>query len=328
MSSLFDFDFEEQVISDTEVEEVWELFRLEMKNGGNYYNEKFIVEKCGLQKYVDAFVKKDYMKYSNDKNRTYSADRSKLIYHTVDEILEEFEGLAEEFIKNPSSDYKGSASWLLKLPCDMAPTIKESQKLKGQIYDAIRPISKRIAIELGVDYYLSNPGAKGTKMDVFSDKAYKKVFLPYFIELATSITDYDELYDLLKNHSFVVGRDDWFSYVTTPRLRIEKPTFSDLDIAVLCQTSDVKVIKDVLAHCGKSMGGTITNNPKLIYPPTYTYQDYISSLTIEDCANIIEDVNRLRRLYDRSYTSNSIEDSINTVENVQRLLPSEEKKAV
>lgn len=297
MESLFDFDFEPIIISDAEVEEMWNLFRVEMKKTGNYYNEGKIIEKLGLQKYQESFVKKGYMTLKNDR---FYADRTKLFYHTIDEILEEFEEKVERFLENPPSDYKGSASWLLDLPCDMAPTIEESQSLKRQIYEAIKPFSKRIAMELGVEYFISNPGGRGTQMNCYKDKAYKKHFLPFFYELVISISDYDEMYKMIHNYSFVVGRRDWFTPIGAPVLEVEKPTLTDLDIAVLCQTTDKKVIDLVLEYCGKCMGG----NPKinedssgLLFPPTFTYRDYINSLSIDDAAKIIEDTERLALLH-------------------------------
>ena len=297
--SLFDFEFEPQVFSDTEVEEMWNLFRVEMKKNGNYYNEAKIAIEIGITKYLEEFVSRGYMKHRVGSSSGYMADRNLLLYHTVEEVLEEFEEQVEEFLKNPSSDYRGSASFLLNLPCDMAPTVAESQKLKKDIYEAIKPLSKRIAIELGLDYYLAHP--KSTQMNAFSDKAYKKHFLPFFYDLVIPITDYDEMNHLLRNHSFVVGRGDWFSSYGPPVLLVEKPMLSDLEIAVLCQTTDKKVIKEILTHCGKSMGGGYnTLKPRLdglLFPPSFTYQDYLDSITIEDAAKIIANVERLERLH-------------------------------
>lgn len=298
MESLFDFDFEPVVISDGEVEEMWNLIQLEMKKEGNYYIERRIIEKFGLQKYQESFVKKGYMTLRHDQ---YSAVRSQLVYHTLNEILEEFEEQVERFLENPSRDYKGSASFLLNLPCDMAPTIEESQKIKGKAYELMKPYSKRIAIELGVDFYTKNILTNSNKMNCFSDKAYKTHFLPFFYDLVIPITDYDEMYDLLKNHSFVVGRSDSFMYGRTPYLQVEKPSFTDLDIAVLCQTTDKKIINHILERCGKSIGGRRNINDNnfsgLLFPPTFSYQDYINSLTMDDAAKIIEDIERLERLH-------------------------------
>ncbi|MEK5217762.1 hypothetical protein [Psychrobacillus sp. FSL H8-0487] len=298
MESLFDFDFEPVVISDEEVEEMWSLLQLEMKKEGNYFTERKFIEKLGLQKYQESFVKKGYMTLRHDQ---YSAVRSHLIYHTLDEILDEFEEKVERFLENPSSDYRGSASFLLELPCDMAPTIDESQKIKGEAYELMKPFSKRIAIELGVDYYTKNILTSDYKMNCFSDKAYKTHFLPFFYDLVIPITDYDEMYDLLKNHSFVVGRNDHFMYGTTPYLKVEKPMFSDLDIAVLCQTTDKKIINHILRRVGKSMGGRSNINDNnfsgLLFAPTFSYQDYVNSLTMDDSVKIFDDIERLNRLH-------------------------------
>jgi hypothetical protein len=292
MVSLFDFDVEVLSYSEEEIAEKWEMFTQSMKKRGNYHNEGSVMKELGIQSFQESFVEHGYMTYKGDR---YHADRTKLVYHTVDEVLEEFDEIVEALLANPYSNntFKGGAGWLLPMPCNLSHSIEIHRQMQQKIYEAIKPYKKRVAMTLGLDYYLANPNARGTKMNIFTEKAYKRQFIPFFIELVKPITDYDEMNDLLRNHIFCFGRRDWF-FGNVAYQNLGAPTFTDLQIAVLCQTEDTVIILEILSHCGGSYGHGDTSK-KILYPPTFTHQDYLDSLTDEDIGNIFDDMERLNR---------------------------------
>jgi hypothetical protein len=301
------FDFEPVTYTEEEIQEAFALLVQRVKEKGNYFSLSG-VEISDIKKYFQEF---------NDRNwlSNLGVRRDLIHYHTVDEIVETIEDYVVHLLDRIDDGEVVNwnevtwRTWNKYVPCVMDIDNEKSQKMKMDIWKQTQVFSKKIALKLGLKHYMENPISRGTKTYNFNSKGFKKHLIPYLEQKVAKINDFDEMKEFF-NCYFLAGRRDQIlnipkgsSYKTTPHPFYVQITVTDLDIVALCETdkSNVKaVLSLVLQHVGSSYAGykSIKHKHKRVQcTPTFTYQDYIQSLSSEDTLLIYEDIQRLNRLH-------------------------------
>ena len=301
-NSLFDYDFDPVVYTDDEIQEAFALLIQRIKEKGNYYGLNGI-ETEDIKKYFPEFEKKRWL----DGNQV---RRDLIDYHTIEEVVEKIEDYVYELIERIDAEeiinwYEDTwRAWSKFVPCSMNVDNNKSQIMKKVISNKTRCYSKKIALKLGLKHYIENPSSRGTMMNVFNHKGYKKHFIPYLEKEIVKINDFDEMQKFFDCY-FLAGRRDqlWSSgssFKTPPYPEYTKLSLNELQIASLCETDESnykEVLGMILKHIGCSSAGRSVKNLKLGHSPTFTYQDYIQSLTDEDMLLIFDDLQRLEKLH-------------------------------
>lgn len=300
--SLFDFSFEAVTYTDEEIQEAFALLVQRIKQKGNYYGLNVKID--DIKKYIPAFEDRKWLTGKQVR-------RDLLDYHTVEDVIENIENYIDELIQRIDAGeiinwYEDTwRTWNEFVPCSMAVDTKESQQLKSRIWKSTAVFSKKIALKLGLKHYAENPSSRGSVMNAFNSKGYKKHFIPYLESEVLKINDFDEMKEFFDCY-FLAGRRDqlWSSdssFKVAPYPEYTKLHLNELAIASLCETDESnfkEVLKMILKHTGISCAGRSSIEQQTVrYSPTFTYRDYINSLTNEDLALIFDDIQRLSSLH-------------------------------
>lgn len=302
-TSLFDFAYEQVTYSEEEIQEAFALLVQRKKEKGNYYGLSNL-EIDDIEKFFPIFEERKWLKGQQVR-------RDLLDYHTVDEVIEKIEDYVDKLLgcidKGEVINWYEHTwkHWDSYIPLDMSENPTLSRQLKSQVYKLTEIYSKEIALKLGLKHYMENPKSRSSEMNAFSSKGYQKHFIPYLEQEIVNITDYEEMKKFFDCY-FLVGRRDDFhksysNYKVIPYPLFERITLNELEIVTLCQAdkSNVKtVLKTMLKHMGKSSCGNAGLQYKTVrYTSTFTYQDYLNSLTSEDIVLILEDIQRIESLH-------------------------------
>jgi len=305
--TIYDFmdetPIEEKTLSKEEIEAAFIQLLLLLKSNGNPYMQESFIKQKKFQKYIPSFRKSGWLVSSGHKEEVAP---TLLKFHTVEEVVQSIkEYIQSLYIRIENGEtihwYEDTwRTWNKFIPRRLAPTRDEHMKLLREIRFHVDMMEKELGIHLGWKHYKKDELSRGSKMNCFNHKAYKKHFIPFLKEQVLKIKSYDEMEKFVVQ-DFLMGRWDWWSdkhYKLPPRPVVERLSLSPLQIACLVEADETNVdeiIKKILLHTGKSFNGRIERT-NITTTPTFTWEDFDKSLTADDLDYLLSDTLRVRSL--------------------------------
>lgn len=306
--TIYDFfnetPVEKETISQEEVEAAFNELLLLLKENGNPYSQDYFIKQEKFRKFIPSFRNRGWLVTTDKKDAVVP---TMLNYHTVDEVVQTIhEYIQTLYIRIGNGEtihwYEDTwRKWNSLKPVRLAATREDHLIAAGEICFHVDKMERELAIFLGWEHYLKDEKSRGSKMESFVHKAYKKHFIPFFKENILKINNYEEM-EKFVNRYYLMGRWDWWSdkhFKLPPRPNIEKLSLSPLQIACLVEADETnvdEVIKKVLEHTGKSSTGKIDRN-RVSTTTTYTWDDYEKSLTEEDVDYLVSDTMRILAMH-------------------------------
>lgn len=305
--NLFAFDFsedQEEMFSEENIKRKFALVQQQAKEDRNGYflPLKSLPENTIM--YVDHFVEKGWIE--RRKNGINILDEH-LKYHTLEELVQMYENDMKKVCS------RKDVCWytdVLTVINHSASPIRIQEEIEEELYYAKKEITKKYALQFGLEHFKNKPSSRGHKIGGFS-KWVKKNVLPIITEDVLKLSDYDKIEDYFKKSVFFFGRSDSDKsgyredYRIPPYPEYYQLWASYLDIASLSQADNEDDIELILEYCGRS-SGHFPDICNVIYPTDYTFQTYIDSLTDEDRELLKNDRERLTKLHGRDILEGSV----------------------
>lgn len=293
--TLFDFEEDVQDLTETKIQEMFVLLQQDFKKTNNPFRKsiKYLPEKLKL--YLQYFEDKGWIKI--EMGTSVQIIDEYVDWHTPEEVVDTYQEQMETLLLSPNICWYTD---VLQLRNFHGPIRFRSNEDRERWYELKKEITKQASIQLGLNHFLNVPSSRGPKMSSLSSWAKKHV-LPIIAEHVISISDYDEMENFFREHSFFFGRRDWdwgkstFPLAPYPVFKSFSPT--EFKIACFCEAQDQKTVALILEYMGYASGGGIHKDRKVIFPKGWSMEKYNDSLTADDIDLIYSDIERLDRLH-------------------------------
>lgn len=159
--------------------------------------------------------------------------REFLDYHTPEEAIENYQIVIESLLNR---DKKCWYKDFLSARNNAGPCEFKTEEDRERFSKMKKEVTKEAAITLGLDHFMNVPSSRGHKMNQFDSKWEKKHVIPMIAEKIIPMTDYDDVEEFFKTHSFFCGRRDWTwsksPTPTPPYPEYKTVSLSEFDIGV------------------------------------------------------------------------------------------------
>lgn len=231
---------------------------------------------------------------SSEKVALYALKDDCYSYYGVDEVLDALEEEIHQLLITDGKPFYESFQ-ILNFHTWKYP-YKRTRANEEYYQTRTAEMMKSFALTLGLEHFLSVPKSRGTKMNRFNSSFAKKETIPKIAEDIIPMTTYDEIKAYFDRHAVFAGRRGSVPYPDYLTVRT-----SPLILAALVEAKDVKTIALILSYTGGGWARGDESKYQLIYPDGWSYERYMESLTLEDIGLIVDDTERLKRLWGKSY---------------------------
>lgn len=300
--TLFDFDFSQEndeQYSEEKIKEMFAIVQEYSKQKGNGYYLSIESLPRNVLPYIDTFLESGWIER---RGSGINIKDTFLLYHTVDEIIEEFRQCMEAAFKTDKMLWYKDVLPIINYSIRVVRFRSEQEK--KECYQKKEKVIKDYAMRLGLQYFKENqcPDAVGYKTTTFSKKSffYKNV-LPTIVSDVKRLSTYEEVETYFKDRIFFIGRNDGdkkFKLPPFPEYKAFVPHY--LLTACLAEAEEEQDIIMLLEYCGQCLYGNQDSlYHKAVYPKGWSFERYYATLTDEDKRVLMEERERLMGLHGR-----------------------------
>ncbi|MEQ2529059.1 hypothetical protein WMO40_20505 [Bacillaceae bacterium CLA-AA-H227] len=276
---LFDFIEMTTPKTETEIQSHFEILKQEFKKCGNNWGMRKETLPNSVISYLLDFEERKWISFHPQNRSIITIPNELRSWHTpeeaVDSIIEEIEEAYEK------GNYQKAVG------CRWHPHFEfPTKKLRDQYYQlssqAFDSAARKLVHEQkALTYFIKNVEARGTRMNFFSEPLEKEVIKVASEEISL-ILDYDEMKHYFKTHAFFCGLPN-HSY----RPEIKVPLMGRLELAALCEATELKDISLILSYVGGSWTN-LNSKYKIVYPPGWDFFRVFEETSTPEAMAVIE----------------------------------------